>query len=97
MRVVIADTGPVNYLILIQHIDLLPRMPNSWARNPQDHRMGNRPGRAERRAAIEGRPRKHPVQALALRTGLKKQQQIYSASSRPTPNPCVSSRALKRT
>jgi predicted nucleic acid-binding protein len=26
VRVVIADTGPVNYLILIQHIDLLPRM-----------------------------------------------------------------------
>ena len=26
MRLVIADTGPVNYLILIGHIDLLPRM-----------------------------------------------------------------------
>jgi predicted nucleic acid-binding protein len=26
VRLVIADTGPVNYLILIQHIDLLPRM-----------------------------------------------------------------------
>ena len=26
MRLVIADTGPVNYLILIRHIDLLPRM-----------------------------------------------------------------------
>lgn len=25
MRLVIADTGPVNYLILIGHIDLLPR------------------------------------------------------------------------
>jgi predicted nucleic acid-binding protein len=26
VRLVIADTGPVNYLILIGHIDLLPRM-----------------------------------------------------------------------
>lgn len=26
MRLVIADTGPVNYLILIGHIDLLPRI-----------------------------------------------------------------------
>lgn len=26
MRVVIADTGPINYLILIGHIELLPRM-----------------------------------------------------------------------
>ena len=26
MRLVIADTGPVNYLILIGHIDVLPRM-----------------------------------------------------------------------
>lgn len=26
MRLVLADTGPVNYLILIGHIDLLPRM-----------------------------------------------------------------------
>lgn len=26
MRLVIADTGPVNYLILIGHIDLLPRL-----------------------------------------------------------------------
>ena len=26
MRLVIADTGPANYLILIGHIDLLPRM-----------------------------------------------------------------------
>ena len=26
MRLVIADTGPINYLILIGHIDLLPRM-----------------------------------------------------------------------
>ena len=26
MQLVIADTGPVNYLILIRHIDLLPRM-----------------------------------------------------------------------
>ena len=26
MRLVIADTGPINYLILIGHIDLLPRL-----------------------------------------------------------------------
>lgn len=26
MRLVVADTGPVNYLIQIGHIDLLPRM-----------------------------------------------------------------------
>ena len=26
MQLVIADTGPVNYLILIHHVDLLPRM-----------------------------------------------------------------------
>jgi predicted nucleic acid-binding protein len=26
VRLVIADTGPINYLILIGHIDLLPRM-----------------------------------------------------------------------
>jgi predicted nucleic acid-binding protein len=26
VRLVIADTGPVNYLILIGHIDLLPRV-----------------------------------------------------------------------
>jgi predicted nucleic acid-binding protein len=26
VRLLIADTGPVNYLILIRHIDLLPRM-----------------------------------------------------------------------
>ncbi len=26
MQVVIADTGPVNYLILIGHIDILPAM-----------------------------------------------------------------------
>jgi len=26
MRLVVADTGPINYLILIGHIDLLPRM-----------------------------------------------------------------------
>lgn len=26
MRLVIADTGPINYLILIEHIDLLPRL-----------------------------------------------------------------------
>ncbi len=26
MQLVIADTGPINYLILIGHVDLLPRM-----------------------------------------------------------------------
>lgn len=26
MRLVIADTGPLNYLILIEHIDLLPAL-----------------------------------------------------------------------
>lgn len=26
MRLVIADTGPINYLVLIEHIDMLPRL-----------------------------------------------------------------------
>jgi predicted nucleic acid-binding protein len=26
VRLVIADTGPINYLVLIQHIDLLPAL-----------------------------------------------------------------------
>ena len=62
------------------------------ARNAQDDRMGGRPGRPERRGD-RGVAAEAPVQALAVRTGLKKPSADLRAWSRPTPNPSVFSRA----
>jgi hypothetical protein len=61
VRVVIADTGPVNYLILIRHIDLLPRMFEKVIL----------PGAVQANSPVSRRPRLFWAGLALLQLGLK--------------------------